>query len=121
MKTLTPWIFITFPLVSIIGQAATSTDHASETRLTIAEQRQKLAANTYGHGFGPQSPRDLDTIKGSNPINFGQSPKAEQMNLCNIHFHKNAEHKGGEFTQFAGEGNGHGYQTGYQYSGKFPP
>lgn len=24
------------------------------------------------------------------------------MNLCNIHFHKNAEHKGGEFTVYAG-------------------
>jgi Delta carbonic anhydrase len=40
------------------------------------------------------------------------------MNLCNIHFHKNAEHKGGEFTTFAGHGDGHGYQTGYKYSGK---
>jgi len=40
------------------------------------------------------------------------------MNLCNIHFHKNAEHKGGEFTEYAGNGNGHGYQSGYKYSGK---
>lgn len=40
------------------------------------------------------------------------------MNLCNIHFHSNAEHKGGEFTTFAGPGDGHGFQTGYKYSGK---
>jgi len=39
------------------------------------------------------------------------------MNLCNIHFHKNAEHKGGEFTEYAGNGDGHGYQSGYKYSG----
>ncbi len=39
------------------------------------------------------------------------------MNLCNIHFHKNAEHKGGEFTTYAGNGDGHGYQSGYRYSG----
>jgi hypothetical protein len=40
------------------------------------------------------------------------------MNLCNIHFHKNAEHKGGEFTTYAGNGDGHGYLSGYQYSGE---
>jgi len=39
------------------------------------------------------------------------------MNLCNIHFHKNAEHKGGEFTTYAGNGDGHGYQSGYKYNG----
>ena len=44
------------------------------------------------------------------------------MNLCNIHFHKNAEHKGGEFTKYVGNGNGDGdgdgkgYRTGYKYS-----
>lgn len=40
------------------------------------------------------------------------------MNLCNIHFHKNTEHKGGEFTKYAGNGDGHGYLSGYQYSGQ---
>jgi hypothetical protein len=39
------------------------------------------------------------------------------MNLCNIHFHKNAEHAGGEFTKYAGNGDGYGYQSGYRYSG----
>ena len=40
------------------------------------------------------------------------------MNLCNIHFHKNAEHAGGEFTQYAGDGDGHGFKSGYVYSGE---
>ncbi|TWD33460.1 hypothetical protein FB440_11762 [Vibrio crassostreae] len=40
------------------------------------------------------------------------------MNLCNIHFHKNAEHKGGEFTQYAGNGDGKGFQSGFKYTGK---
>lgn len=40
------------------------------------------------------------------------------MNLCNIHFHKNAEHTGGQFTQYAGNGDGQGYQSGYLFSGK---
>ena len=40
------------------------------------------------------------------------------MNLCNIHLHKNAEHKGGEFNTYAGNGNGKGYGTGYKFDGK---
>lgn len=40
------------------------------------------------------------------------------MNLSNIHFHKNAEHKGGEFNLYAGNGDGYSYQSGYKYSGK---
>ena len=39
------------------------------------------------------------------------------MNLCNIQFHKNAENKGGEFNTYAGNGDGHGYLSGYKYSG----
>jgi len=31
--------------------------------------------------------------------------------------HFNAEHKGGEFTRYAGHGDGHGFETGFQYSG----
>ena len=40
------------------------------------------------------------------------------MNLCNNHFHKNAEHAGGKFTQYVGNGDGQRYQGGYLYSGK---
>ena len=83
----------------------------------IDEQRQNLAKNTEGKGFGPQSPRDLDSAAGSNGIVFNAAPAYMMMNLCNIHFHKNAEHKGGEFTKYAGNGDGHGYLSGYQYSG----
>ncbi len=85
---------------------------------TIAQQRATLAQNTNNIGFGPQSPRDLDRSAGQNPLVFSVAPDAKQMNLCNIHLHKNAEHKGGEFTTYAGDGNGHGYDTGYKYSGQ---
>lgn len=49
---------------------------------------------------------------------FVKAPAYQAMNLCNIHFHENAEHKGGEFTHYAGPGDGHGYGTGFQYDGK---
>lgn len=85
----------------------------------IAAQREALAKNTEGKGFGPQSPRDIDSLTGNNPRLFAEAPAATHMNLCNIHFHKNAEHKGGEFTVFAGNGDGKGYQSGYKYNGPF--
>jgi hypothetical protein len=84
----------------------------------IAAQNAALEANTKDRGYGPQSPRDLSLTKGVNGRTFSRAPVAEKMNLCNIHFHESAEHKGGEFTAFAGYGDGKGYGTGYKYSGK---
>ena len=84
----------------------------------IATQRANLELNTAGKGFGPQAPRDLETLKGENKVAFNTAPAFTKMNLCNIHFHKNAEHRGGEFTSFAGNGNGEGYYTGFKYNGQ---
>lgn len=95
-----------------------SNTQAPATDIVIEQQRKNLAINTKGKGFGPQSPRDIDQRKGSNPRVFGRAPDSRQMNLCNIHFHKGAEHKGGEFTKYAGNGDGKGYGSGYLYSGK---
>lgn len=92
--------------------------HSQASDHMIAEQRAALAKNTKGKGFGPQSPRDIDASAGRNDRAFNTAPAYTTMNLCNIHFHKNAEHKGGEFTEYAGNGDGHGYQSGYKYSGK---
>lgn len=64
-------------------------------------------------GFGPQTPRDIDVKTGENKVVFSTAPKYEELNLCNIHFHNNAEHKAADFSVFAGDGkNGHG--GGYQ-------
>lgn len=92
--------------------------HGAVSDNVISEQRTQLAENTKDKGFGPQSPRDIDALAGSNARTFAAAPSSTEMNLCNIHFHKNAEHKGGEFTKYAGNGDGHGYLSGYEYSGK---
>lgn len=84
----------------------------------IASQRAALAAATDGAGFGPQSPRDLDTVSGNNDRAFGNAPVYTEMNLCNIHFHEGAEHRGGQFTTYAGNGDGKGYGTGFLYDGE---
>jgi len=96
--------------------ASSGTDEAVSDAI-VAEQRHMLATNTMDAGFGPQSPRDIDAAEGHNPRVFEAAPAHTQMNLCNIHFHENAEHKGGEFTTYAGNGDGHGYGTGFKYSG----
>ena len=107
------------PLTACVDkQAVISQDvHAPVADQVIATQRAALAKNTEGKGFGPQSPRDIDSISGTNSIVFNEAPAYTEMNLCNIHFHKNAEHKGGEFTKYAGNGDGQGFQSGFKYSG----
>lgn len=84
----------------------------------IAAQNLALEENIRGQGFGPQSPRDIDAMEGTNPVVFSPAPASSSMNLCNIHFHAGAEHRGSEFTRYAGHGDGKGSGGGYQYSGK---
>lgn len=120
MKAKNLFILTTATVVSfnVIAQNIYSSEHDPVSDQVIAQQRQNLASNTEGKGFGPQSPRDIDSASGTNSINFNVAPPSNQMNLCNIHFHKNAEHKGGEFTKYAGNGDGHGYLSGHQYTGE---
>jgi hypothetical protein len=116
-------------MLSVLGLSACGSDNDTVSEVPvdghdtavsdeiILAQRTALETNTDGKGFGPQSPRDIDDLYGKSPIAFTAKLPAEEMNLCNIHFHKNAEHKGGEFTEYAGNGDGHGYGSGYKYSG----
>lgn len=90
--------------------------HQAVADSVIAKERELLAQNTKGKGFGPQAPRDIDSLEGNNPRIFSAAPASTQMNLCNIHFHKNAEHKAHDFSVYAGNGF-EGYQSGYKYSG----
>jgi len=91
--------------------------HATVTDAVVAKQHENLDKNTDGKGYGPQSPRDIDLKKGDNKRIFNLSSNSEEMNLCNIHFHKNAEHKATAFNVYAGNGDGAGYLSGYKYSG----
>jgi hypothetical protein len=116
MKITTIALAIATVFVPLTSFSASKLTSVSDK--TINAQREMLEINTDGKGFGPQSPRDLDSIKGTNARIFGDAPVYTEMNLCNIHFHKNAEHRGGEFTQYAGNGDGTGYQSGFKYTGK---
>ena len=124
MKTKTT---IALVILSVLGLSACGSDNNKviedehhDTAVSdeiISAQRAALETNTDEKGFGPQSPRDIDDLHGESAIKFTAELAAQEMNLCNIHFHENAEHKGGEFTEYAGNGDGHGYGSGYKYSG----
>lgn len=108
----------TASLAIIGGLAIAADDGKTVGDDVIAAQRAALAANTDGAGFGPQAPRDIESAEGTNSRAFQPAPAYTAMNLCNIHFHEGAEHKGGQFTKYAGNGDGKGYNTGYEYSGE---
>ncbi len=59
--------------------------------------------------LGPQTPRDISAPHGLNTESFTMAPPAEEMNLCNIHTHTNAEHKGPGFSVFVGRTDDGGY------------
>lgn len=117
MNTASLRFLAALPFFFASGLASAEESLSSVDDSVIAAQRAALAAATAGKGFGPQSPRDIDVAEGTNPRAFGAAPDVRQMMLCDIHFHESAEHKGGEFTTYAGNGDGRGNRTGYKYDG----
>lgn len=78
--------------------------------LAIGLSSHAALADDLCQGFGPQTPRDIANVEGANKRIFTLAPPASQMNLCNIHTHTNAEHKGPGFSVSAGEGEHGGYK-----------
>jgi len=75
-----------------------------------------ISAAELCRGFGPQAPRDISKLEGTNPQSFPFAPPATELNLCNIHTHTNAEHRGPGFSIFVGDGEHGGYkcnESGY--------
>lgn len=116
MNKTARWLGIAVALTGSVAFAETH-EHSVEDSV-IEEQNAALLASTEGKGFGPQSPRDIDAKDGQNLRAFGAAPEVSEMTLCDIHLHENAEHKGGEFTTYAGNGDGEGAGTGFKYNGE---
>jgi len=74
------------------------------------------SAGTPCKEAGPQSPRDIDRPAGTNPVDFAWAPPAAEMNLCNVHFHKFAEHKAAAYSVRMGTGD----QAGFACAGHAP-
>ncbi len=58
---------------------------------------------------GPQTPRDITNTAGENTVTFPFAPAPSEMNLCNIHTHTNAEHKGPGYSVFVNATDSGGY------------
>jgi hypothetical protein len=67
-------------------------------------------AETLCTGYGPQTPRDISNTAGTNSRLFAMAPAPSKLNLCNIHTHTNAEHKGPGFSLSAGSGEHGGFK-----------
>lgn len=96
-------------LISTDFSLAAKTNDGLDSEKPITLQKDVLDYTTPFREIGPQSPRDIDRKFGTNRRVFGAAPTRRVMNLCNIHLHKNAEHRGGEFTTYAGPGDGYRY------------
>ncbi|MDE2972408.1 MAG: delta-class carbonic anhydrase [Acidobacteriota bacterium] len=59
--------------------------------------------------MGPQTPRDIADPAGLNTEMFALAPAAGELNLCNLHTHTNAEHKGPGFSVFVSDAEDGGY------------
>lgn len=70
---------------------------AVATGLLLAPSAPGQAADIC-NGYRPQAPRDIASAAGVNPRAFAAAPPSTAMNLCNIHFHAQAEHKGPGFA-----------------------
>jgi hypothetical protein len=99
---------------------ATREDDMTPTFLAAAILSLALIASGDAQGaeicrkFGPQAPRDIADGTGTNPLNFSLALPAAELNLCNMHFHAHAEHKGPGFARPAADAGEH---DGFQCNG----
>ncbi|MEF2070841.1 delta-class carbonic anhydrase [Consotaella aegiceratis] len=98
-------------LLTACTMDSTSSDPApSSTAAAVTSFAAEEGAGGICTGYGPQTPRDIAMKAGKNPREFPLAPPASHLNLCNIHTHTNAEHKGPGFSIFAGSDDHGGFK-----------
>ncbi len=100
-------IFITVSLAFLVACAA-----VEDTATAVTNEAKSVNSEITGDlclDFGPQTPRDISSVVGLNTADFPMAPAATEMNLCNIHTHTNAEHKGPGFSVFVNDSDHGGY------------
>ncbi len=96
------------------GDSAPETDLSADVAPEPAAAPEPVVAAEPAGGelcvdMGPQTPRDIASLAGLNTVTFPFAPPANEMNLCNIHTHTNAEHKGPGFSVFVSNAEDGGY------------
>lgn len=99
---------LTFTAAALVLSAC-ATDTSMEKAETMTETTMASAEKNLCTDFGPQTPRDISMTAGLNPVMFEMAPASTEMNLCNIHTHTNAEHKGPGFSVFVNNTDSGGY------------
>lgn len=89
----------------MLSACATDTSSTSDAKTSMAKAENEALCTD----FGPQTPRDISSTMGINPVMFDLAPASTEMNLCNIHTHTNAEHKGPGFSVFVNNTDSGGY------------
>lgn len=93
---------LTYMLIFAVSTCIAAEDDHGERAASSAED--SLCVD-----MGPQTPRDISSTHGLNDESFPMAPSSDQMNLCNIHTHTNAEHKGPGFSVFVSDADDGGY------------
>lgn len=88
----------------LAGCTTDTTTEAADVAATTVAGTQDLCLTA-----GPQTPRDISSTVGLNMADFPLATKPAEMNLCNIHTHTNAEHKGPGFSVFVDSSDYGGY------------
>lgn len=105
------------PLFLLVGCSPAQPEPLASTAVTTSESESENESDAEPKpkpepvsGDGPQSPRDIDNAAGENQRIFSMAPDSTSLNLCNIHFHVNAEHKAVAYPTLA-EGEPGGYKS----------
>jgi len=93
----------------VLAACATETTPNATQDKTAKKVMADTSSTELCTDMGPQTPRDISSAFGTNPVNFTLAPAASEMNLCNIHTHTNAEHKGPGFSVFVNDSDSGGY------------
>lgn len=102
MKTL-----YTGLICSAFALSACVTENVKEPETKMADA--SVEKTDLCTDYGPQTPRDISSLSGLNLADFAVAKDVSNMNLCNIHTHTNAEHKGPGFSVFVNDTDNGGY------------
>lgn len=91
------YLGLTLVLSAALAGNVYASDHGNSGHSVPKDQNKCI-------GAGPQAPRDIDSISGSNSVAFTMAPEIKDMNLCNIHFHRSAEHKSAAYSTLVKDG-----------------
>ncbi len=103
-------LFVLMSLLLVACGGSPSGDSESKPETTPAAEPEAIAdAANLCVDMGPQTPRNIAKKEGANTTTFPLAPAPEKMNLCNIHTHTNAEHRGPGFNIFVDDSKHGGY------------